>query len=157
MDVEVRMAPKAMSLEEVLVPIERPAEDHRLVRNGFVDRYQRGFGHFVTPDDLRRTVYLDTESLFRFMPGVRVLPSRNLFGSDEAVVVRSMMGWCRPAVFVDGVRTRYDPGIGQTLSSLVPVGWVEAVEVYVSPAEIPLEYGITSSGTCGVILFWLKR
>lgn len=66
---------------------------------------------------------------------------------------------CAPVVFVDGVRVRYDHLDGISLSSLVPLATVEAVEAYRSPAEVPVEYNITRSPReplCGVLLFWTK-
>lgn len=168
MDIELRIAPRPMELDEILVPIDRPLTDHPLVRNGFVRRYQRGFGHFLTPRDLERTVYRDTEALFYFVPGVRVVTSqratvggRSVLGpSTDRVLMRDPFrgGWCMPGVIMDGVRTQYSPGTGQTLSFVVPIGWIEAVEIYRRPAEVPAEYaGVANSVECGVIVFWTKR
>jgi outer membrane receptor for Fe3+-dicitrate len=123
-----------------------------------VERYQRGLGHFLTPYDLQRTVYRDTESLFHSIPGVRVVPLRNAFAIGDRVLMRGLMGgWCTPTVFIDGIRMEYDPQSGATLSLLAPIDWLGAVEVYRRTAEVPLQYGITTMGGCGVILFWTKR
>lgn len=166
-DIEFRIPPRPMDLEGILVPTDAPVSSHPLIRNGFVRRYQRGLGHFLTPPDMQRTVYRDTESLFYMIPGVRVAPSmryvmggRAMLGpSTETVLMRNPFesGWCTPKVFVDGIRTQYRPGIGGTLSDLVPVGWIEAVEIYSRLSQVPPEYSAMEGKPCGVILFWLKR
>lgn len=165
-DIEFRIPPRPMDLEGILVSVDGPVSNHPLIRNGFVRRYQQGRGHFITPPDMRRTVYRDTESLFYFIPGVRVAPSmryvtggRAMLGpSTETILMRDPFdgGWCTPHVYVDGIPTQYRPATGATLSQLAPVGWIEAVEIYSRLSEVPPEYGRTSSRPCGVIVFWLK-
>jgi hypothetical protein len=59
------------------------------------------------------------------------------------------------------VTAPYDHLSGVTLSTLVPLDALEAVEVYRRAAEIPVEYSVTQNssatvGTCGVIVFWTK-
>lgn len=166
-DIEFRIPPRPMDLEGILVPIDGPVSNHPLIRNGFVRRYQQGRGHFITPPDMRRTVYRDTESLFYFIPGVRVAPSmrygtggRAMLGpSTEPVLMRNPFepGWCVPKVFIDGIRTQYEPGTGATLSQLAPVGWIDAVEIYSRLSEVPPEYVVNDRQPCGTIVFWLKR
>ena len=164
-DLDFRIPALAIALEEILVSTDRPTASHPLVQNGFVDRYRRGFGHFITPRDLERTVYRDAESLFHLIPGVRVVPSgrvsiggRTLVGpSTDRVLMRNAWGSCTPTVYVDGIRTKYRPDAGERLSDLVLVDWLAAVEVYARPAQTPAEYGGPTGNLCGVIVFWTKR
>jgi hypothetical protein len=165
LNVEFRIVPRPMELEGILVSIDGPTRNHPLVRNGFVERYRRGLGHFITPRDLERTVYPDTESLFHLIPGVRVVTSnrstvggRSLQGPlTERVLMGSPRGRCVPTVYIDGARTPYRPGTGETLSSLLQVDWVAAVEVYSRPVQVPVEYGGPTGNLCGLIVFWTKR
>lgn len=168
MEIEFRISPLAIALEGMIVSVDRPRPNHPLIRNGFVRRYQLGLGHFITPRDLERTAHFNTASLFRFVPGMRVVTSsestagggRVLGPATDRVLMRDPFGggYCAPAVIIDGVRTRYSPGTGETLSLLVPIGWVDAVEIYRRPAEIPPEYaGAANLEGCGVIVFWTKR
>ena len=117
--IEIRIAPQVIALEEMIVSVDRPRSNHPLIQNGFVRRYQSGFGHFLTPRDLERTVYFNTEAIFRLIPGMRVVTSsgatvggRSLLGAtSERVLMRSPFGagWCAPAVVIDGVRMQYAP------------------------------------------------
>lgn len=165
LDIEFRIASRPMELDDILVSTDRPPLSHPLVRNGFVERYRRGLGYFITPRDLERTVYRDSESLFHVMPGVQVVTSsrstvrgRSVLGpSTDRVLMRNARGSCAPTVFVDGIRTQYQPATGETLSLMVPIDWLEAVEVYPRPSQIPLEYGGPAGNNCGVIVFWTKR
>ena len=155
LDVEFRIAPLALALDDMIVSVDRPRPNHPLIRNGFVTRYQQGLGRFITPRDLERTVFANTEAIFSFVPGVRVSLSQG-FATEDRVTVRGPFGWCRPTVYVDGVRTAYRPEAGATLSSLAPVGWIEAVEIYRGPLENPPQYPAVGDPPCGVILIWLK-
>lgn len=164
-EIEFRITPRPFELEGILVSTDRPTPNHPLVRNGFVDRYRRGLGYFVTPRDLERTVYRDTESLLQFIPGVRVVASRtsNVAGravvpgpSSDQVWMRNAWGPCAPTVYVDGVRTHYAPDTGETLSDVLSIHLIAAAEIYSRPPQVPPEYGGPMGNKCGVIVFWTK-
>ncbi len=55
-----------------------------------------------------------------------------------------------PRMYVDGLAVGYE-----TLGSLLPTDLL-AVEVYMGPAQVPLQYGGTDA-PCGVILIWSKH
>lgn len=159
--VEFRLPPRPMPIDEIVVELDREALEHNLVRNGFVRRYQRNAGgRFITPHDLERSPDRSTEDLLRRVQGVHVRPVRNeRYGragyAGDAIFMEGRGELCRPTVYVDGARIRYDPDTGQTLSSFVPLHTVQAVEVYRSPAEVPVEYNITrSDDLCGVLVIW---
>jgi hypothetical protein len=48
---------------------------------------------------------------------------------------------------------KYDPLI--SLDTMVPLDWVEAVEVYRRASELPAEF--LNSGACGVVALWTRR
>ncbi len=141
------------------------------MRNGFVRRYQRGFGVFVTPFEIERAVVSSTEQLLQGRPGIRVRPVYSgrrdggggaditlLAGAPhlgEVVEIQVTGGWCTPNLYVDGIRVSYDPEGGFTLNDYVNILQVEAVEVYRRSAEIPVEYGGVAAG-CGVVVIWSK-
>jgi hypothetical protein len=71
---------------------------------------------------------------------------------------------CTAAVFLNGVR--YPAGPGQL--DAIPIGSVEAVEFYDSPARVPAQFSAVGtrrmtnvdpegSATCGVILIWQRE
>ncbi|NIQ54775.1 MAG: TonB-dependent receptor plug domain-containing protein, partial [Gemmatimonadetes bacterium] len=133
-------------------------------------RYHRNVGgHFITPHDIERSPARTTEDLLLGIPGVAVQPisddgpgsefGRTPFVGDR-VRIRSGNGLCDPTVYVDGVRVPYRPEgrSPATLTSVVPLGSVEAVEVYRRPSEVPMEYNATQTGgsVCGVLVFWTR-
>lgn len=178
MSVEYRIEPEPLPIDEIVVSIERPVLRHRLVRNGFVRRLQRGLGAFVTPHDIEESPASSTEQLLEHIPGVRVAEARVLRSTTvagesvvaslprpdvgETVQIRGPGGaYCTPTVYVDGIRSAYStdptsPSVAFTLSSLAPLAVVEAVEVYRRPAEVPVEYSPRGSGanSCGVLVVW---
>lgn len=161
--VEYRLPPAPLPIDAVVVALDRPTVLHHLVRNGFVRRYQRGLGLFVTPHQIEESPARSTEQLLAGLPGVRVGPVYQGVGSlgvpspevGEVVQIQTPAGWCAPAIYVDGVRTHYDPNGGFTLTGVVDIGSIEAIEVYRRPAEIPLEYGSITTH-CGVLVAWSK-
>lgn len=164
-EIELRLPSRPLELEGILVSTDRPTPDHPLIRNGFVDRYRRGRGYFITPRDLERTVYRNTESLFQFIPGVRVVAPEiwNVEGrrvvpmaASERVLMGNAWGGCTPKIYVDRVWTPYAPDAGERLSDVLPLHSIEAVEVYPKLHQIPPEYGGATGNKCGVILFWTK-
>lgn len=191
MEVEYRLAPEPMPIDALVVSLDRPVQAHRLVSNGFVRRFQRGLGAFVTPHDIEESTARSTEGLLTHIPSVRVTEvriARQVAGeltSDElargganngatqwtiyprpdigeVVQIRSSAGgWCTPTVYVDGVRTFYETDMTSyaqalTLSTVTPLGSVEAIEVYRRPAEIPVEFSPGPQSDCGVLVVWTK-
>lgn len=156
--VEYRLKPRPLAIDEVIVSLDRPTRMHHLVRNGFVRRFQRGLGVFVTPHEIENAAVASTEELLRGNPGIRVSYVRGNFVQrtdiGEVVQIRTATGWCVPSVYIDGVRVNYTPGGGVTLSNYVNLLDLEAVEVYRSAAEIPVEY--SSLQGCGVLVLWSK-
>jgi hypothetical protein len=175
LQVEYRLAPEPLPIDALVVSLDRPVQAHRLVGNGFVRRFQRGLGAFVTPHDIEESSATSTEQLLTHIPQVRVGAVRiaRPVGTNEwtvyprpdvgeTVQIRSPVGgWCTPTVYVDGVRTFYESDAqsyaqGVTLSTLAPLGTVEAMEVYRRPAEIPPEYSVGPTSNCGVLVVWTK-
>lgn len=165
MTVEYRLPPQPLLIDAVLVSLDRPTLEHHLVRNGFVRRYQRGLGVFITPHEIEKSPARSTEALLEGVPGVRVggvrdgpIPRMDL----ETVQIRMPDGSaCIPTVYVDGIWVGYDPQASMTLTMYVPRGDVEAIEVYRRPAEVPVEYSArydSDTGTgCGVMVVWTKQ
>mgnify|MGYP002624339834 CR=1 FL=1 len=164
LQVEFRLPLRPMPIDQILVELDREIFEHKLVRTGFVRRYQRDVGgHFVTPYDIERSPARSTEALLEPIPGIRAQPihDENDFGPvgyvGEAVLLESRGGRCTPTIYVDGMRVRYQPQSGQTLTSYVPLHTVLAVEVYDSPADVPTEYNMTRvDDLCGVLVFWTR-
>lgn len=111
------------------------------------ERRRRGFGHFFTREELERHPSARVSDLLRRVPGVRVYPTPT--GDVVAFRGPSLSGACRPTVVLDGLRL----GSAEDLDALVTVSSLEAIEVYTSAAQAPVEYW---SGGCGVIALWTR-
>lgn len=167
MDIEFRVATKAMPIDGILVELQRPAIQHSLIRNGYVRRLQRGLGHFITPYDIENSLAFATADLFRGIPGVAVIGAGGggiLSYQGDIVQMLSATGYCTPTIYLDGLRL--SPAITSTnsLEDLVPLIAIDAAEIYRRPSEVPIEYsgtGVQASsndfGVCGVLVLWTKR
>lgn len=163
MDVEFRVGAQPMPIDGLLVELQRPAIQHQLIRNGYVRRLQRGLGVFITPYDIENSGAVSTPDLFRNIPGVAVrLEGGGLFAHQgESVQFASALGYCTPTMYVDGQRLPPQVVSAQPLGALLPLGDVDAVEVYRRPAEVPIEYASTVRALegdqgCGVLVVWTK-
>lgn len=160
--VEFRLPAKPLPIDEILVELDRNVLEHKLIRTGFVRRYQRNVGgHFVTPYHIEESPARSTEDLLEPVPGVRVqaISDADYGRIGDAVLIESRGSLCQPTVYVDGTRVRYQPDTGGTLSSVIPLHQVQAVEVYRTASEIPMEYNATRTereGLCGVLVFWTR-
>ena len=161
--VEVGLIPRPLPLDGILVDLDRPVFEHVLLRNGFLRRYQRNAGGlYLTPHDISRAAARSTEDRFIGRPGLRVGPIRHQRGGEslfagEEVLMESSGTLCAPTVYIDGVRLGHPADVPTVLSSIVPLPTVQAVEVYRSPAEVPVEYNATRTAEgalCGVLVVW---
>jgi hypothetical protein len=70
-------------------------------------------------------------------------------GSDVVTFARgqSMSGPCRPTLYLDGHKL----GSSEDVDFLATVSSLEAIEVYTSASQAPVEYW---GGSCGTIVLW---
>jgi hypothetical protein len=131
-----------------------------LERRGFFDRMGRGFGDFVTPQEIARRPPVDARDLFRGVPSVRVRDVRSggglLFG--EAVAMSRNRN---PIVYIDGVlvwpRTRASSGCGPPfpIENYIDVAAIQAVEIYDGVSEAPAQFSALGA-SCGIIVIWTR-
>ncbi len=149
--VEIYLDPKPIELDSLKVAVERAETYQILDMAGFNERVDDGFGHFITPEELRRRNPRYFFEVFRNIPGVRVLGA-SLDGTMVEFTLASTRGpTCSPRVFVDGIQSNVSMG----LESVVDVDQVAGVEVYSRPSQVPLQWG-GSDSTCGVLLIWTR-
>jgi hypothetical protein len=113
-------------------------------RTGFEDRRKRGFGTFITGDDLmKRTNRVISDALIS-VPGLRI------GGTDQMGrnVLAGRAG-CAPDVWLNGMRA---PEGMRNIDDSVPPGQIKGIEVY-APGEAPGQFG---GGNCTTILIWMK-
>lgn len=141
----VRLAPAAVKLPPLVVDVR----SHVLANAGFYERRDRSPGAFLTRRQWASRLPSRSTDLLRVVPGVRVQYTRQGFGS----VVLDRRG-CAVRYFLDGVRTNPTFQLDE-----VPVDWIEALEIYRGPAEVPPQFvGFSGSerATCGVVVIWTR-
>jgi hypothetical protein len=148
LDVEFRIEPSPLPVAGLVV--ENSAA---LTASGFYGRLDQGIGRFFTPGDIDAIRGQTVTELLETVPRIDVVRE---FGS-ERVLMRASGERCTPRVFVDGALA---PGEAGSLDAIAPLLAIEAMEVYSSPVQVPLQWaGVTypgSAGACGAIVIWTK-
>lgn len=134
----------------------------------FEERRRMGIGFFLDSAYLRRADGRRMSDVLREAPSIRVLPS--LDGGSTiryyaaSIRRRGVSGEaCLMSVYMDGVPMYRSGGPGGggfgapvDFSRDINISSLDAVEVYASAAEVPVEYA-GQSADCGVILLWTRR
>ena len=144
----VNLTMVATSLLGVLVEDEAMAKSLRLLP-GFWERRSRGFGHFVTRDEIEARQAHSFIDIVRAIPSVTIalINGRNAVRLKRSTGVRD----CPPQYWVDGMR------IEQASPDEFTPQDVEAVEIYGGPATIPVQFAPRPfSYTCGAIVIWTR-
>lgn len=118
-------------------------------RNGFLSRQKLGFGHFFSADQVARIAPVETTDLLRRVPSVLITDN----GFEHTVLMHGALGYCSPAVYVDGTAvTGMTP---DDLDMMVLPEAVAGMEVYTSAVDAPPQFQIAQNG-CGVIVVWTQ-
>ncbi len=162
--VQLWLTPAAVSLDTVTVVAEHAMVEKRLgylVDAGFYERRRLGFGIFMTRSHIDSVMPRVVSDLFHGISGVRVNCDRSR-SCDLLMPAAALMfhrGTCWPSIVVDGVVVRAG-GLKQdplmNLDDYLNPFNIEAVELYRSPAGIPVQYSGYLS-PCGAILAWSRR
>lgn len=161
-EVALRVSPEAVTLEPLTAVARRvPA----LVPTGFYDREERGFGRFYRRDFVEKRINRPFANVLDEVPGIRLYRDRSgteyvIFDRAQATGAFSRLSKgeddkCLPVFYLDGNRVTVGPR-GTTASDLVQSSEVEAIEVYGSAAQLPVEFN-GSDASCGVIVIWTRR
>jgi hypothetical protein len=146
-DVAVKMTTAAIALQ----PIEVNTRLMHLDRVGFYERKDRGLGgSYISRDQIERMLPTLASDLLRTLPGITLVPRPNNYG-----FVALGRGGCAFRYIIDGGRTLGD----YTIDDL-QWDWIEALEVYRGPADVPGEFTSHTSSeraNCGVIVVWTRR
>jgi outer membrane receptor for ferrienterochelin and colicin len=149
-DIRVLLAPVAMTLDSVTVTAE-PAPTVEKAFQGFEMRKSRGFGTFITREEIEKKNPRVTTDLFRSVSGVKLMRE-----NGSPTVVSSRLGnlsYCPVRYYVDG--TSY-PLYGQSIDIMVQVVDIGAIEVYPGGATVPPQFG-GREAACGVIAIWTRQ
>ena len=146
-DIRVLLAPVAMALDSVTVTAE-PAPTVEKAYMGFEMRKSRGFGTFITREQIEKKNPRVTTDLFRSVAGVKLMREN---GSPTVVSSRlGTLAYCPVRYYVDG--TSY-PLYGQSIDVMVQTMDIGAIEVYPGGATVPPQFG-GREAACGVIAIW---
>jgi hypothetical protein len=138
----------ATTLAGVLVEDEYEARSHKLLA-GFWERRSRGFGYFLTRDEIEKREAHEFADLARMAPSVTVgtRNGRRVIRFNHGGGARD----CPPQYVVDGMRIE-----NGSPDEFVPQD-VEAIEFYSGPATIPPQFAPRfNSYTCGAVVIWTR-
>jgi hypothetical protein len=112
----------------------------------FWARKARGFGKYITRDDIEQRGGMHFTDLLRSIPSVQI---QHVRGRPELRFRGSVIRDCPPQYWVDGI-----PLVRGSADEFTPDN-VEAIEVYAGPATTPPQY-TTRNLTCGTIIIWSR-
>ena len=146
-EVSVSAAPLTIAPLRVTARVEPPRR-RSLEMSGFYDREKRGFGRFLRREEIERHGDHNLANALTRVPGVAIRYVR-----VREYIYFTRYG-CSPHVYLDGSRMIVDAH--SDINSIVSTFQIEAIEVYQSPVEIPVEYN-RGRDACGVVLIWTKH
>ena len=143
--VELRVQPMALGMAPIRVTAPRVIP--YIESTGFYSRMKSGQGDYFTADDLQRFPGAFPSHFLRRIPGITV----SARGHIQIRGVSSLTGGgCRPRVILDGM-----PLTNANLDDLVPLSFIDGMEVYKGPATVPPQW--RDNATCGVIAVWTRH
>ena len=113
---------------------------------GFEERRRKGFGYFITPEQIERRQPQRSSDILRGIPGVTVGGSQPT-GPAPVYFSRGGSGRCEPKIYLDGqpmARMAFDDITAMDLM---------AIEVYKGATQMPAQW---ATGSCGLLVVWTK-
>ncbi|HKO15409.1 MAG TPA: TonB-dependent receptor [Gemmatimonadaceae bacterium] len=145
-----------VSLDEIAlelpgVTVEEETRRRQLMHD-FLDRKSRGFGQFITREEIEQRHPVVLSDMMRMIPGARLIP--NAVGNTSTLrFARATLPGrdCPPQYWVDGVKAWM-----LNIDDIEPSD-VEGIEIYQGPSGLPPQYN-TRDGTtiCGTVLIWTR-
>lgn len=158
----IRLAPAAVELAPVTV---EAAQDEFLRNRGYYMRKESERGTFLDPaavEKLATKAKLATDILVG-IPGVRIVGGAPQLRTCRTIGAPGQADSMAPRIYVDGMvfgdspQGQFSGGTwGGGMMTHVQPNEILAVEVYMGPSQIPLQYGGTNT-PCGVIMIWTKH
>lgn len=175
---DYRMVPVAQELNSVRVTAPESRSMSPAMR-GFEERRAAGFGHFISPAELRKIENRKLSEILRALPGTSIYSYRSFRflgssrgmtsipdprgrgagpGMKHAIVPDAMSPVaCWVQVFLDGGRL-FTPNSGFDAIDIDQFEGrqFEAIEFYGGPASTPTQFGGTGA-TCGTLVLWSRE
>jgi len=168
------LAVDAIPVDPITIVSRSRSSLTEIALRGYYDRRDAGkrigIGRFLDRAEIEQRGKKLTEVLQR-VPGLRIVRSdictyivttSNPGGTGSLTRVPSRAGrgcenpppeLCAVNVFLDGMLMKMDQSV--PFDQMIPLEWVEAIEVYRRPSEMPAEF--LGSGACGVVAVWTRR
>jgi carboxypeptidase family protein/TonB-dependent receptor-like protein len=148
-DIRVLLSPVAMMMDSVAVTADAPAIEKAF--GGFEMRKSRGFGTFITREQIEKKNPRVTTDLFRSVSGVKLLREN---GTPTLVSARlGTTAYCPVRYYIDG---QSYPLYGQSIDTMVQPADIGAIEIYPGGATVPPQFGGRESA-CGVVAIWTRQ
>ncbi len=113
---------------------------------GFEERRRKGFGYFITPEQIERRQPQRSSDMLRGIPGVTVGASQAT-GPAPVYFTRGSSGRCEPKIYLDG-----QPMAGMAFDDITAMDLM-AIEVYKGATQMPAQW---ATGSCGLLVVWTK-
>ena len=173
-ELTVRLAVDAVPVEPITIVSRSRNSLTEIALRGYYDRRDMGrrigIGRYLDRVEIEQKGKKLTDVLQR-VPGLRIVRSN----SCTYIVTTSNPGGttslsrpptrttrgcenppptlCPVNVYLDGMLMKMDQSV--PFDQMIPLEWIEAIEVYRRPSEMPAEF--LGSGACGVVGVWTRR
>jgi hypothetical protein len=114
---------------------------------GFEDRRRKGFGDFITPQQIERRQPRVASDMLRGIAGVSV-GSEQLGRTEVYFTKGSTSGRCYPTIWLDG-----QPMPDMNIDDITAMDLL-AIEIYKGATEMPPQW---ARNACGLIVVWTKE
>ena len=170
---DARLVAFAVQLDSIVVAGEMN-QPRGMGREGFEERRRMGFGQFIDSLELRRSENRRLSDLLRGRNGIMVAQNRYMTSTRNGCymqIIYDEQSVYSPAKFVPPVAPPPTTGVASSRFTRQPrpmaqptpldintfdVAGLEAVEVYHSFADTPLQFGGAAAG-CGTVVLWSRR
>lgn len=152
---EVRLHSTTM----LLAPLEIVARARTSpILEDYYHRKERGFGTYLTREDIENRAALSVTDLLATVPGVHVVTgsaSRGGTGGRNISMSRALPG-CVAQIYMDGVLMTRPGDTGFILDDIVRPEEIEGVEIYRGLSSVPAAFA-NEEARCGVVAIWTRR
>jgi hypothetical protein len=123
-----------------------------MTESGFFERQRMGIGRFLGPEEIASVHAVSASDLLTTVARVRVLQEQG----GSRVMMSGATGPCGPRIYVDGMLVSAE---GRDLDKVVSLNSLEALEVYQSAVQVPLQWAAPApnGSSCGAIVAWTKK
>lgn len=144
---DIALGIQPFALEEIMIE-GRARWSAQLQRGGFYERAELGLGVQLDRLAIREFEAIDLSDILERIPtrpgfGGFVNPVPTL---DDVDFTEELPEECAPGIYVDG--SPWDGYIDD-----IPLSWVEGMEFYTSPSQVPIQY-LGGGAFCGLLLVW---